>query len=212
MTVTQKVGSSLCVTVLAGLCCNAPASACSASDGLPLAAAFQANPSLPSFTFDMDIALAMRHFPWLHFHMLGKGRYDRGKTYVVHFTQLPWFAPRPEHDADLAMLDTTMWPSRFAYQQTGEKDGDTLFDLHALDDPSLTKAIVGLGPKWCAREVQAAYSDGTSVDMNVNFGLVDGFMLPANLTADINEPHMALSANAEFKNYSFDFTAAATKS
>ncbi len=142
--------------------------------------------------------------------MEGTGKYEPGKAYLLHFTKLPWFAPRQAHDTDLAMLDPAMWPSRFLYEQTGQEDGNTLFDLRALDDPSLKSAVVELGPKWCAREVQAAYNDGTQIKMDVDFGSVDGFMLPRTLTADINETHLALSANAQFKNYTFAFASART--
>ena len=189
------------IGVLAVLLCAAPAAACGGNAGAP--PAFQANEALPSFTFDVDVAMAMRHFPWLHFHMEGTGKYQPGKAYAVHFTTLPWFAPRQEHDVDLAMLDPAMWPSRFVYQEAGQDNGNTLFDLHAIDDPSLTSATVALGPRWCARKVQAAYTDGTQIGMDVTFAEVDSFLLPATLTADIDEPHLPLTANAEFKNYRF---------
>jgi hypothetical protein len=58
------------------------------------------------------------------------------------------------------MIEPAMWPTRFIYQQSGQADGNTLYNLHAIDDSSLTDATVGLGPKWCAREVQADYADG----------------------------------------------------
>jgi hypothetical protein len=167
---------------------------------------------LPSFTFNLDVAMAMRHFPWLHFHMLGVGKYEPGKAYSVHFTNLPWFAPRPQHDADLSMIDPAMWPTRFIYQQTGQADGNTLFNLHSIDDSSLTDAVVALGPKWCAREVQADYNDGTHIKMNITFGAVDGFQLPATLSAEIDEPHLALSADGTFENYAFDFESASRPS
>lgn len=188
--------------VLVTLLCATPAAAC---DGdASRAASFARNPPLPGFTFDVDVAMAMHYFPWLRFHMEGIGKYEPGREYVVHFTKLPWFAPRQAHDTDLAMLDPAMWPSRFLYQEAGQEDGNTLFDLRALDDPSLKSATVELGPKWCARQIEALYNDGTQIKMNVTFQSVDGFMLPAGLTADIAEPHMALSASAQFKNYSFD--------
>ncbi len=158
---------------------------------------------MPAFTFDVDVAMAMRHFPWLHFRASGVGRYEPGKAYEVHFTKLPWFAPPRAHDTDLAMLEPSLWPSRFLYQEAGQEDGATLFDLRAIDDSSLKGAVVALGPKWCARQIDASYNDGTEIKMNVNFGSVDGFMLPASLTADIDEPHLDLSASAQFKDYSF---------
>lgn len=154
--------------------------------------------------------MRMRHFPWLGFHMLGVGRYMPGKSYVVHFTRLPWFAPRKQHVADLSMLDPTLWPTRFTYQDVGEQGGNTMFDLRSIADPTLTSATVGLGPNWCARQVDVTYNDGTHITMNVKFGNVNGFLLPTSLTADIDVPHMALSASADFKDYLFTSNAAGT--
>jgi hypothetical protein len=182
-------------------CAAAPTAACDDEPGP--AASFARNPPLPGFTFDVDVAMAMRHFPWLHFHVEGIGKYEPGKAYVVHFTKLPWFAPSQTHDTDLAMLEPAMWPSRFLYQEAGQEDGNTLFDLRAIDDPSLKSATVALGPKLCARQIDALYNDGTQIKMNVTFRPVNGFLLPAALTADIDEPHMPLSASAQFKDYSF---------
>ena len=187
------------------VCAAAPTAACEGEAG---PGGFVRNPPLPPFTFNVDVAMAMRHFPWLHFHVLGVGRYQPGKAYLVHFTKLPWFAPHEAHDTDLAMLEPAMWPSRFLYEEAGQEGGNTLFDLRALDDPSLKSATVGLGPKWCARQIEALYKDGTEIKMNVTFRAIDGFMLPADLTADITEPHLALSADAQFKDYTFDVQSA----
>jgi hypothetical protein len=44
--------------------------------------------------------------------------------------------------------------------------------------------------------------------MEIDFGIVNGFMLPTTLTAKIDEPHLALSVNGEFKDYTFDFASA----
>jgi hypothetical protein len=164
---------------------------------------WQQSQSLPSFTFGMDVAMRMRHFPWLGFRMQGTGSYEPGKSYVVHFSKLPWFAPRQQHDADLSMLEPALWPTRYIYKKRGEENGNTMFDLRSITDPTLTSATVGLGPKWCARHVEAAYDDGTRINMNVNFSDIDGYMLPVSLAADIDVPHESLSATADFKNYVF---------
>jgi hypothetical protein len=175
------------------------ASAAPSSAGSP----FDTSVEPPSYTFEVDVAMAMRHFPWLHFHMQGDGAYEPGQSYLVHFTSLPWFVPRQQHDADLSMLDPLMWPKRFTYERVGEHDGQTLFALHSINDASLKDATVTLGPLGHARRVDANYSDGTHIDMTVNSSEVGGFLLPATLKADIDEPHLALSANADFKNYAF---------
>ena len=158
----------------------------------------------PNYTFKLNVAMAMRHFPWLHFHMQGVGVYEPGVSYVVHFTSLPWFIPKTRHDADLSMIDPLMWPKRYLYQQIGQSGGETIFQLHAMDDPSLHGATVTLGPGGLARHVEAAYSDGTTIDMQVNNSDVDGFLLPVAMKADINEPHLALSASADFTDYAFN--------
>jgi hypothetical protein len=157
----------------------------------------------PSYTFEMDVAMAMVHFPWLHFHMIGTGEYLAGQSYAVHFDKLPWFVPRQQHDCDLSMLDPTMWPKRFIYQQIGEQHGETIFELHSLSDPTLTGATVTLGPYLHARHVDATYNDGTHITMSVSSSDVDGFLLPATATAEVDVPHIALSANADFKDYAF---------
>jgi hypothetical protein len=201
-----KTEAILTAAAIASLLCAARARACSGSGGP--AEGFARTPPLPGFTFGVDVAMAMRHFPWLRFHVEGVGKYEPGKAYQVHFTKLPWFAPAQTHDTDLAMLEPSLWPSRFLYQETGQENGNTLFDLQAIDDPSLKGAVVALGPRWCARQIDADYSDGTRIKMNVTFDRVDGFTLPASLTADIDQPHLALSASAQFKDYSFDLGSA----
>jgi hypothetical protein len=125
----------------------------------------------------------------------------------VHFTSLPWFVPKNHHDADLSMMDPLMWPKHYLYQQTGQHDGDTIYELHAIDDPSLRSATVTLGPGGLARRVEAAYSDGTTIDTEVSNSDVNGILLPVAMKADINEPHLALSANADFEDYTFNSTA-----
>jgi hypothetical protein len=175
-----------------------PCSLSAASSG-----AWQRDQLLPSFTFGLDVAMRMRHFPWLGFRMQGIGRYVPGESYVVHFDRLPWFAPRQQHDADLSMLDPGLWPERFTYQLVGEQGGNMIFTLQSLEDPTLTNAVVALGPKWCARQVDAAYNDGTHIKMKVNFSDIDGFRLPASLTAEVDVPHESLSATGNFTDYAF---------
>jgi hypothetical protein len=159
--------------------------------------------SPPSYTFRLDVAMAMRHFPWLHFHLEGLGLYAPGVSYVVHFTSVPWFIPNARHDADLSMLDPSMWPRRFIYEEIGSRGGDRIFSLQAINDPTLRRATVTLDPNGSARHVDATYSDGSHVEMQVRSSNVDGFVLPMAMIAEIDEPHIALSANADFKDYDF---------
>ena len=166
-----------------------------------LLAALNFTATVPSYTFHMQVAMAMRHFPMAAFSHGRRRRIRARQSYVVHFDHVPWFFPKKHNDVDLSMLDPVMWPQRFSYVQTGRSGDLTLYQLHALDDPNLRDAIVALGPKGGARSVEVHYNDGTTIDMHVHCDEVDGFFLPENLSADIDEPHMALSANAHFDDY-----------
>lgn len=166
-----------------------------------LFAALNFTASVPSYTFHMQVAMAMRHFPWLHFHMDGDGEYLPTESYVVHFDKVPWFFPKKHNDVDLSMLDPVMWPQRYIFTPAGKSGDLTMYQLHALNDPNLQEATVALGPRGAARSVEVHYKDGTTIDMHVHSNDVDGFFLPQNLSADINEPHLALSANARFDDY-----------
>jgi hypothetical protein len=169
----------------------------------PLGAS-EAASSVPPYTFEMDVAMAMRHFPWMHFRMEGEGSYEPGESYTVHLTSMPWFMPKQHNDIDLSMLDPTLWPRHFSFQETGQLDGQTFFDLRPIDDPSLEDATVTVGPSGQTRHVAMAYKDGTHITMDVSDSAFGGFVLPATLRADIDKPHMPLSANAAFKDYAFN--------
>ena len=170
--------------------------------GMPaITAVYGRNDALQSYTFHMNIGMTMRHFPWLHFRMEGLGDYRRGDHYVVHLTKMPWFATKFQK-VDLSMIDPTMWPNRYRYEQAGQDKDDTIFALHALQDPSLASAAVALNPTLGARWVDATYTDGTHIHMNLSSNDVDGFLLPVTLTASVDYPTMPLSANANFTDYS----------
>ncbi|MFY9719797.1 MAG: hypothetical protein WAK16_09130 [Candidatus Cybelea sp.] len=160
----------------------------------------------PNYTFQLDVLVRMQHFPWLRFHLLGTGEYEPGETYKVTFTKVPWLFPKSLNGIDLSMLDPLMWPGRFLYEQTGIRDGMTLFSLHALNDPALAAATVALGPRWRARTVDADFTNGSHIHMSITPSAVDGFLLPETLSADIEEPHLSVSASGDFKDYTFEPT------
>ena len=167
-----------------------------------IAAAYGRNDALQSYTFQVSIEMAMRHFPWLHFKMEGVGDYLRGDHYLVHLTKKPGFASKMK-DIDLSMIDPSMWPKRYRYEQAGVQDGDTLFALQSTQKPSsLQSATVALNPAFGAQWVDVTYSDGTHIHLNVTSNTIFGFLLPTSLTADVYYPHMSpLSADASFSNY-----------
>jgi len=174
--------------------------------GAPVvAAASVRNEAIASFTFHVNVAMAMRHFPWLHFHMEGLGDYRRGDHYIVRFTG-GMFASKM-HQIDLSMIDPSMWPGHYRYNEVAQRDGDTLFALQAVNDPSLKSAIVALNPLAGAHWVDATYTEGTHIHMVVNSNDVDGFVLPVSLNADVDCPHMPLSADAAFTDYNITASA-----
>jgi hypothetical protein len=188
------------VTVLAAFLLLAVAPQ-SPTEGSPvIAAAYSRNDTLQSYTFEVDVAMAMRHFPWLHFHIEGDGVYERGRRYVVHFTKMPFFAPQPR-DVDLSMLDPAMWPSMYTVETTGEDGGDAVFTLHAIKDDSLDEARVTMSPLDGTERVVAMYHDGTRIAMSVASNDSAGYLLPAKITAQIDYGGTPLSADADFTHY-----------
>lgn len=186
-------------TLVASLVTGAPTGA--PDDGASvLASATTRNVGLESFTFHADIAMAMRHFPWLHFHLRGTGDYRRGDHYTLRLSGgLPFSSGM--HQIDLSMIDPGMWRSRYRYHVSGEDNGDTLFALQPLHGGSLKTATVAISPFNGARWVDAVYSDGTHIHMTVGSGDVQGYVLPATLDADVDRPHMPISAAATFDDY-----------
>lgn len=180
-----------------------PAATVLPGDAPVIAAAYARNDSLQSYTFHVDINMAMRTFPWLHFKMEGNGDYRRGDRYVVHITKKPSFASKM-HDIDLSLIDPSMWEDRYRHRQIGEKNGETVFALTPLKKNSdLQSADVALNPVSGADWVDASYTDGMHVHMTISSGNVGGFLLPTALNADVHYPHMfPLSAAASFSSYS----------
>lgn len=184
---------------LAGLL--SPCAAAAAVHGPPIALVPELTP--PGYTFDMDVAMRMHHFPWLRFSMQGSGEYTPGQSYKVNFTRTPWFVPKQPNGTDLSMIDPLLWPQRYTFAQIGVHDGMTMYSLHALNDPTLQGATVGIGQRFCARTVDANYTNGTHIHMKITPALVNGFLLPQTVSADIDEPHLSMSADAAFTNYAF---------
>jgi hypothetical protein len=173
----------------------------SSGEAAVIAAAYDRNDALESYTFHMDIGMAMRHFPWLHFKMEGLGDYRRGDHYIVHLIKKPSFASKMQ-DIDLSVIDPSMWPNRYRYHETGQQDGDTLFALEEIKPGSLKAATVALNPVSGAHWVDITYADGMHIHMILSSDDIEGYLLPVTLTADVDYPNMPLSADATFNDYS----------
>ena len=163
------------------------------------------NPSLAEYTFDMNVAMRMRHFPWLGFHLAGSGRYVRGQSHVVDFTQLPFFA-KGFNEVDLSPLDPCIWPRFYAVTSLGTRDGLTTFSLRPRradpqDKNRLVEALVTLDSSYATRNVVLHYENG-SITIALTPGSILGYRLPADGEVSIDMPGRSLSAHADFTNYS----------
>lgn len=187
---------------VAALALFVPASVAAGDGALVIAQAYAHNLSMSSYTFQMNAEMRMHHFPWLRFRIQGVGSFTRDGRYVVHFTQVPWFAAR-QKDLDLSLIDPEMWPSRYTYQVTGTKGEAVVFTLHALKDPTLKQAIATVNPITGTTLVLASYTDGTQITMHVACSEADGYLVPNHIDADIDAPAMPLSASAAFTDYAF---------
>ena len=128
----------------------------------PYALACNRNHSLTGYTFHMNVALAMHHFPWLHFHISGIGQNVRGRRYIVRFTKMPFFA-RGFHTIDLSALDPSMWKSRYNVRLVARRGSMTMFSLLPRGTASERKnqlrvAYVTLDAKYATRVGRAVLS------------------------------------------------------
>jgi hypothetical protein len=177
-----------------------------ATDGdSALAAARARNPSLTAYTFHMTVAMAMRHFPWLHFHIDGDGQYVRGQDYVVHFSKMPFFA-KGINKIDLSALDPSMWQKDYFVSVAARDAGTTTFALRPRktdpnDKDPLVQAYVTLDANNATRDVVMHYTDGGDIHLSLTPGEAHGYRLPASGDAEINTAGQALSAHADFTDY-----------
>lgn len=180
-----------------------------------LVAARNYNPSLKSYTFSVSVAMRMQTFPWMHFRMAGTGDYIRGRQYVIHFTQTPFFA-RSIKAIDLSAVDPTMWPERFWVSVEGNKDGMTTYLLRSRKiDPSdpnpLVVADVSLDSNDAPRAVDLHYSSG-EIQMNLKPEEMQGYHLPSSFDVNVRMPGQNLLAHADFSDYTITEEAASASS
>ncbi len=162
------------------------------------------NPSLVQYTFNMNVAMRMRHFPWLRFSIAGNGQYVRGRAHIVRFTSMPFFA-KGFHKIDLSPLDPCMWPRSYDVSLAGTQGGMTTFLLRPRQvDPQdknpLVKALVTLGPAYSTRKVVLYYAHG-NIQLALTPAAVGEYRLPTSADVDIDMPGQALSAHADLTNY-----------
>lgn len=153
----------------------------------------------------------MIHFPWLHFHLAGSGRYVRGETHVVDFTSVPFFA-RGFNKVDLSALDPCIWPRFYTIRALDSSNGLSAFSLRPRkidpqDENPLVEAVVMLDSAFSTREVVLHYANG-SITLDLTPAFVQGYRLPVSGEASIDLPGRSLRAHADFTNYTIVATAA----
>ncbi len=190
---------------------NAEAGAAIAPTSI-FAAACNRNAGLNAYTFQMTVAMAMRHFPWLHFHINGSGQYVRGQLYDVNFEHMPFFATA-FRTIDLSPLDPSMWQKQYAVRLVGQHQGSTTFSLRPKtsdrrDANPLVQAIVTLDSRYATRTVAMQYAHGT-ITLTIHPSQTQGYRLPAGGDVNIDMPGEALTAHAMFTQYTIQQTAVA---
>lgn len=169
-----------------------------------LTAARDRNPSLNAYSFHVDVAMRMQTFPWLRFHLEGVGNYERGRSYTIQFTRMPFFV-RDLKSIDLSPLDPTMWHNHFAVSIGPQAPGAKTFILHPrkvdpTDKNPLVAAQVTLDANDATRNVVLQYTSG-EIQMTLNPSELQGYQLPASSDVNINMPGRSLVAHADFSDY-----------
>jgi hypothetical protein len=188
--------ASFAVGVAAAICVAAAPSQLSGA----VSDAYAQNGALASYTFQIHGVMAMRGFPWLHFHFAGYGKYVRGVRYVVHLTQVPFFA-RAFSRVDLSALAPSIWPRRYVVSRAGSKGNDDLYSLLDPHDKNLRDAIVQVDPTRGIREITLSYNNGSTVDLSIQSNRASGYLLPNAAAGQIGAPVGRLAVTATFDDY-----------
>ncbi|MGH7736819.1 MAG: hypothetical protein ACREMP_02945 [Candidatus Tyrphobacter sp.] len=165
--------------------------------------AYAGNGSLASYDFTMNGRMAMRHFPWFHFHLSGRGEYVRGRSFEVDISGIPSFAGGTRR-VDLSILAPSMWAHRYVVTDAGTAGSDQLYDLTDPSDPSLHDALVRVDPLLGIREVQMHYTNGSTLDFRVQCARSGGYLLPHQIEATIDAESVSVAVNADFEESSIE--------
>ena len=178
------------------------------------AAACNRNPGLNAYTFRMSVAMAMRHFPWLRFHLSGPGQYVRGQVYTVHLDHMPFFATNFS-TVDLSPLDPNMWQKQYAVRVIDRRPESTTFGLRPKrtdpqDGNPLIQTLVTLDDRYSTRAVTMQYLHGT-IQLNIRLAETSGYRLPAGGDVNIDMPGEVLTAHATFTEYAIQESTVASR-
>ena len=151
------------------------------------------------YTFALHVDFALRTFPYVGFHLDGRGRWERPDLYSVSFRNVPWFAKGFEN-IKMDPLEPQTWPNDYdivSVTQTGSRHHLDMRDKTAghlkgiraeLDDEGL-------------RRVQWLYLNGGKITVDINPIDVDGIPVPGTEQAEIQLPGYHIVAKARFDDY-----------
>ncbi|MGH7709114.1 MAG: hypothetical protein ACREM6_14525 [Vulcanimicrobiaceae bacterium] len=151
----------------------------------------------------MTVAMAMRSFPWLHFHLAGGGRHDGAGDYEIHFTRMPFFARGMDH-IDLSTLDPTTWSTGDIVTVIAHAEDETTFALSPRAAGSVSSGRVMLEPRAGLEIFDLRYAGGPHIVLDLNLREVAGLHVPVNGVAEIDLRHLKLFAHVTFSDYAIE--------
>jgi hypothetical protein len=160
------------------------------------------DPNLQTFEADVHVDIAMRTFPWLHPRLVGKTYFKRPDHYEVVFSRVPWYAKGLEHlYADIG--DPSTWSAKFVITADGERNvgGNRELALRMVERVRgmIEHEEVYVDPiAWTVDELDYAYYNGGSIQIQQTFSLIDGFTLLRSQHAIIAIPHIRAVADSTF--------------
>jgi hypothetical protein len=152
-----------------------------------------------SYTFALHVDFALRTFPYLAFHLNGRGSWARPDLYSVRFKNVPWFA-RGFENVKLDALEPVTWPQQYAVVSIAH-DGDLAIlemrDRTAGNVKNVHAEIDSDG----LRSIRWLYVNGGRIRVDVTPRPVDGVPLPQSESAEIELPGYHVVAHATFDDY-----------
>ncbi|MEO6912563.1 MAG: hypothetical protein ABI182_00905 [Candidatus Baltobacteraceae bacterium] len=159
------------------------------------------NAPIASYTFDLNAHIVMRTFPWLKFHISGKGRYERNGDLMLHLDGMPWFARAYQNVNMASVLEPQTWGKQYVVAYSHRHGGTVELIMHDRGKTPLTEARATIDDDAGLRELDWSYSYGGKIRLMVSPGDASGYTLPAVMNVEADMPRYAASAQAAFTNY-----------
>jgi hypothetical protein len=155
--------------------------------------------AVKSYTFALHVDFALRSFPYLGFHLDGRGKWERPNLYSVSFRNVPWFAKGFEN-IKMDPLEPQTWPHDYDFisvTQNGTRHHIEMRDKTAGHLKGIHAELDGDG----LRRVQWLYLNGGKITVDINPVDVNGYPVPGTEQAEIQLPGYHVVAKARFDDY-----------